>query len=110
MRTPITHGELGLIPVSKLPELKNAKRLTARAYIASHSETGHHHMLTSEKEDIEIIETDTDRYAIIGSLTRLWHDKSYEVHEEVMVEPGIYKLTQKNEYDPFNKIIRRVFD
>lgn len=107
-KVAVTHGELGLIPVAKVPEGKSTLH---DSYIAAHSETGHNHMLTASKgSKIEIVEADGERYAIIKDLAKLWHKKSFDIHEPITIEPGKYKLTEKTEYNPFTKLVQRVFD
>ena len=107
-RIVVTHGELVMKPIESLP--KGLKISEFKSYIASHSESGHNHMLTPTKGKIKVAEHNGKRYAIIEELTRLWHDKSYEIHEEVILAPGIYEMGAKTEYNPFTKVIQRVFD
>lgn len=105
-RVSIMHGENWLQPVDSLPEGKTTK---TKLYVAGHSETGHHHVLES-KQDMEVLEENGERYVLINEVAQLFHKKSFDVHETVTVEPGVYRITHKNEYDPFTKVIRRVFD
>ena len=84
-RIAVTHGELCLIPVTKTPSGVKAEYDT---YIAAHSETGHNHVLTPQTGKLEVIENNGDRYVIIKELTKLWHDKTYDVHESVIIAPG----------------------
>lgn len=106
-RVAVTHGELVLTPVQTAPKGKATEH---DSYVAAHSETGHHHMLTPTKGKLEIVEADGERYAIIKDLTRLWHNKSFDIHEEVVLAPGKYKIGEKTEYNPLTKIVQRVFD
>jgi hypothetical protein len=103
---PIMHGENFLQPVAALPKGQTTK---AKMYIAGHSETGHHHVLES-KADMEILETGSDRYVLIKEVATLFHKKSYDIHETVTIEPGVYKITHKTEYDPFAQVRRAVWD
>lgn len=106
-RIVVTHGELCITPVDVIPDGKTTEH---KEYIAAHSETGHNHMLTPTKGKLKVVEANGERYAIIKELTRLWHKKSYDIHEEVVLAPGKYKLTEKTEYNPFRKVIEKVFD
>jgi hypothetical protein len=108
-RVPITHGELVFVPVSKLPKLDNTQKETHKKYIAGHSETGHHHILESDTE-FEIVMTSGERYAVIKDLAKLWHQKNHDIHETRTLERGIWKINEKTEYNPFRKVVERVFD
>jgi hypothetical protein len=103
---PITHGELAFIMVDKLPKGEVSKH---KMYIAGHSETGHHHIVESDTE-FEVMLSGAERYLIIKDLAKLWHKKSYDIHETRILKPGIYKINEKTEYNPFTKVIERVFD
>lgn len=103
---PIMHGENWLQPIDKMPE---GKTTIHDVYIAGHSETGHHHVLKS-KAGIEVLEQGTDRYVLIKDVAELFHKKTYDIHETILVQPGAYKITHKTEYDPFQKIVRQVWD
>ena len=52
-RVAITHGELFILPVDKVPEGKTSKHETL---ILAHSETGHHHVLESQKYEFTLTE------------------------------------------------------
>lgn len=102
---PIMHGENFLVPVDKLPK---GEIIQSNAYIVGHSETGHHHVLES-KQPIDIVEG-VDRVILVREVSKLFHQKSHDIHETIEVQPGIYKITHKTEYNPFTKVIGRVFD
>lgn len=99
------HGENFLEPVDKMP--KGSKKF--KQYIIGHSETGHHHTLKS-KTEFEVTEFEKDLYVQIFEPTDLVHEKTFDVHETLTVEPGIYKVHHKTEYNPFTKVIEKVWD
>jgi len=103
---PVLHGENFLLPVDAMPEGSTVK---TKLYVAGHSESGHNHVLTS-KRDMQVLETDTDRYILVESVAELFHQKTYDIHETITIEPGIYKITHKTEYDPFADVVRAVYD
>lgn len=105
----LIHGENGFKPVSELPQGKVTKH---KIYIAGHSETGHHHVLES-KTEFEVIEPENLGDNIFIRLlepAKVVHKKSFDIHQTKTLQPGIYEITKKTEYDPFAKVIRRVFD
>jgi hypothetical protein len=103
---PVMHGENFLRRVDALPKGKTTK---AKMYVVGHSETGHNHVLTS-KSDLEVLEQDGKRFMLVNEVAELFHKKSFDVHETISVEPGIYEVTHKTEYDPFAQVIRQVWD
>lgn len=106
--TPIIHGENVLVPINKMPEGKTAKHTT---YIVGHSETGHHHVLEAKKgQEFDIFMENGEIYISSKFESSLTHKKTHDIHETVTVAPGIYKVNRKNEYDPFAKVVREVWD
>lgn len=105
-RIAVTHGELCLTPVDTIPEGVTTAHVK---YVAAHSETGHHHVIES-KEGFDLITKDNERYLLIKDVAKLFHQKTFDIHETRFLAPGAYKITEKQEYDPFAKVVRRVFD
>lgn len=103
---PVLHGENFMRRVEKLPGGETTK---VKMYIVGHSESGHNHVLTSPKE-MEVLTFNGHEYVLIDETAELIHQKTFDIHETIAVEPGIYEITHKIEYDPFNKIVRAVYD
>lgn len=104
---PILHGENFLRPVSSLPD---GKRTATKLYIVGHSETGHNHVIESKKCDMQVIEDGARRYLLVEEVSALFHQKTFDIHETVEVQPGMYEITHKTEYDPWQGVIRAVYD
>lgn len=102
---PVMHGENMLLPVARLPK---GEVIEAKNYIVGHSESGHNHVITS-KDNMQIVEG-IDRFLKVNAVAELFHQKSYDTHETIVVQPGIYKINHKTEYNPFTKVIDKVFD
>jgi len=84
------------------------------AYIISHSETGHHHVL--DRADAEVMERTRDVpagmriiQAIVRNPTRLRQTAGVP-HGEIELEPGVYEFRIAREHDPFREEARRVAD
>jgi hypothetical protein len=101
---PVMHGENFLVPVDKMPEGKTSR---TKMFIVGHSETGHNHVLESETPFAVFEE---ELYLQLFKPAKLVHTKSFDIHETVEVMPGVYKVNHKTEYNPFTKVIDRVFD
>jgi hypothetical protein len=105
-RVTIQHGELCLRPVNTMP---TGKTINYTHYIAAHSESGHHHVIES-KHGIEVLEQNNERYILIKEVSKLFHQKTFDIHETQYLAPGVYQVTHKIEYDPWQKVVRAVFD
>lgn len=109
-------GEVTIIRIDAIPtgvQTRPATARNARGYvIISHSESGHHHVLTGG----EVLErTDAPNgmqqfYAIFGEPVSLIQDAPGNPHEGYDLEPGIYEMRVAREYDPFAEQARRVAD
>ena len=105
----IRHGENFIRPINKLPK---GKKLSVNSFIVGHSETGHHHVLESATKFTVIEPKNLDDkvfFELVGQATVI-HKKQVNRHKDLTLEPGIYEVTHKLEYDPFQKLMRRVFD
>lgn len=102
----IIHGENVFIPVKALPKGKTTKH---KKYIAGHSETGHHHVVKS-KTEFEVLEVGEKVYFKLEAPAEVEHQKTFEIHETKTLEPGIYKRVFATEYNPFTKVVQRIFD
>jgi hypothetical protein len=108
IKRPILHGENALVPIDKMPEGKIEKHTK---YIVGHSETGHHHVLEAVKgQEFDILVQDGEIYFTNNYEAKVTHKKTHDIHETMIVAPGIYKVNRKTEYDPFSKVIRQVWD
>lgn len=107
-------GEITIIKIDALPtgiETKPAKRV-AKGWIISHSESGHHHLLTGG----DVMER-TDKvpagmqilYAILKSPESLIQDAQVP-HGGYDLASGFYELRIAREFDPFAAQARRVQD
>lgn len=105
MNKPIRHGENLLVPVESF--YGDAKK--SRAYIVGHRETGHHHILES-KTYFDVAVSNEDLYLRLYAPADLVHKKSHDRHDTLTVQPGIYRVKRKHEYDPWSQRIREVFD
>lgn len=102
----LIHGENGFKPVSKMPDGVRSKH---KLFIAGHSETGHHHVVESDTE-FDVVDFGGAIFIELFTRANVVHKKSFDIHETKTLEPGVYEVTHKTEYNPFTKVIERVFD
>jgi len=106
----IRHGEVILFPTTLPVEAKLEEE--SHKYVVAHSETGHHHILeTTDTSKAKIYTFMGDRYIELPNEAELWHQKTgKDIHKTHKVNPGVYKIVIKREFDYFAKIIRAVRD
>lgn len=108
MNKCIRHGEVMLVPVNNTPE---GEFKEYDVFIVGHSETGHHHVLESKaKFEVMSDAEKKDLYLRLFEPARLVHKKQLDAHKTLTIQPGVYRVVHKQEYDPWNQIITRVFD
>lgn len=107
-------GEIRIDRISELPDVTTqpfAER-KGSAFIISHSEQGHHHLLDGAVDVLE--RTDVPQgakvlYAIVKEPTKLFQDAAAP-HDPVELGEGIYEFRIKREFDPFLQQARKVAD
>lgn len=108
-------GEVRVYKIDAIPAgLDPAReRDAAGAYIISHSESGHHHVIGG---DVDVMERTRDVpagmriiYAIVRNPSSL-RQSAATPHKSIPLAPGLYELRVAREYDPFAEQARRVAD
>lgn len=96
-------------PVESLPS-EAVLSTTTKKHIVAHSETGHHHVLEAT-QDFKIYSLMGDTYIEIPSIAELKHEKTgRDVHKTHTIQPAVYKVIIKKEFDYFIGAIRAVRD
>lgn len=107
-------GEITIIKIDALPAnitTKPAERI-GNNWIISHSESGHHHVLTGGDvmERTEGVAPGMQvLYALLTEPAALVQDAAAP-HDGYDLEPGIYEFRISREFDPFADQARRVAD
>lgn len=104
-RVPIQHGEVWMQPVDNIPDGTTTKH---KMFVVGHSESGHNHVLES-KTEFTVIDG-VDRTILLDEVATLFHKKSFDIHETRTIAPGAYKVYIKSEYDPFQQVVRQLWD
>lgn len=107
-------GECRIVKIDTLPEGVQTKKAqkVKKGYVISHSESGHHHLLTGG----DVMER-TDNvpagmqvfYAILDAPEKFIQDAA-NPHGGYTLDPGIYRFDVSREFDPFAEQARRVAD
>ncbi len=113
MKTVI--GQQGEVLIVKLDVLPDAETTPAqksgKGYIISHSESGHHHILTvgNVMECVAVPSGMQIFYAILDEPAAFVQDAA-SPHCGFDLAPGIYEFRVSREFDPFSEQARRVAD
>ena len=109
--SPIRHGEVILNPIQKLPSDAKLNNESNKIVVA-HSETGHHHILqTLDMSKIKVYTLKGDTYLEVPQIAELWHQKTgKDVHTTHKVQPSVYKVNIKKQFDYFTGALQRVRD
>lgn len=112
-------GQQGEVKINRIAALPGCamggvpERTADGAFIISHSEKGHHHVIGG---DVDVMERVADvpagmriLYAIVREPTAL-RQTAASAHGAIALDPGIYELRIAREYDPFAEQARRVAD
>lgn len=115
MKTVIgQQGEVRIVKIDALPQGIQTKAVNriAKGFVISHSESGHHHLLTGgdvmERTDA-VPEGMQIFYAILDDPQSFVQDAA-NPHGGYALDPGIYEFKVSREFDPFAEQARRVAD
>ena len=107
-------GEVRIVKIDAMPSgmtTKKAARI-AKGFIISHSESGHHHLLTGgdvmERTD-KVPSGMQQFYAILDAPQKFIQDAATP-HGGYDLAPGFYRFDVSREFDPFAEQARRVAD
>lgn len=107
-------GEVTIIKIDELPANIQTRKVerSPKGFIISHSEQGHHHMLSGG----HVLERTSDvpaglqiLYGLLDEPARFFRDAATP-HGEYELNPGIYEMRIAREYDPFSEQVRQVAD
>lgn len=106
----VRHGEVLLKPINVIP--KEAKLVEeVKSYIVAHSETGHHHVLTTDLSKFRVYSWNGETYLEVPELSTLIHEKTgTDAHAPHTILPSAYKVVIKKSYDYFSKKMQSVRD
>ena len=102
-------GDCLIAKVESLPSDAIRQEPINGNYIVAHSETGHHHMITDQGVDLYQCANDPlAMFLVVNNEADLIHNRSFDTHETIRFDPGVYKIHRQREYTP--KGWRRVAD
>jgi len=113
-------GEISIRRVGDLPVQKTSRagytplKPEHGVLIVGHSKTGHHHVISKDDADVMVMDKPPEGLrillALVHTATPLTHQRSYDTHSPIMLEPGEYEMRIAREYDPYEELARQVAD
>ena len=102
-------GDVYFIRTTKMPEGYVEVLPENGELIVTHSETGHHHVMNPANARMyRNPSNEYDAVLVLERPTSLDHKRSFDTHESIMFDAGIYKVRRQREYTPEG--YRRVAD
>lgn len=95
-------GDMMLIRIDALPAGVTAVAAKKGAFVLAHSETGHNHVVM-ERPTVKLFSAmDQFRaYLVVeDESATLEHQRSFDTHEALLIEPGVYEVRRQREYTP----------
>lgn len=97
-------GDVMFIRVDILPEGLAKLKSENGKFVVAHSETGHNHIIREDK-GISFYANDNDKtftaYLVVDNTKCLVeHERSFDTHESIQIDNGIYKVVRQREYTP----------
>ncbi len=77
--------------------------------IVGHSETGHHHVVDADCATLTRVDPFT-AFLNVRKATRLTHQREYDTHPPIELQPGMYEFRTGREFDPFEQATRASAD
>jgi hypothetical protein len=99
-------GELTITKLDAAPKnIGNAVKPDGRVLIVGHSETGHHHVVDADCATLTRVDPFT-AFLNVRKATRIVHQREYDTHPPIELQPGMYEFRTGREFDPFEEVIR----
>lgn len=96
-------GDLIITRIAALPKDVVPSKAEKGVHVASHSETGHAHVI-KQCEDVEFFHAANDNmkaYLVVhNDGPVIEHLRGHDIHESIMFKQGIYEITRQREYSP----------
>ncbi len=95
-------GDMLMTLVDMIPEQFTKQAPESNdVHIVTHSETGHHHVVDSGYVDLYTAANDPlVSFLQVVKTTNLRHLREDDTHEDIELDPGIYRINRQREEEP----------
>lgn len=99
-------GELTITKLDRAPKnIGEPVKPVGGKLIVGHSETGHHHVVDADCATLTRVDPFTT-FLKVRAATRITHQRDYDTHPAIELQPGMYEFRTGREFDPFEEAIR----
>lgn len=99
-------GDLLIRRITALPAGLNQIKAEQGQYVVAHSETGHHHAI-AERPNVTLYVSNDPLVSYLQVIEAtdaaevfLEHLRSFDTHEPIVIDAGIYEIRRQREYTP----------
>lgn len=107
-------GEIMVTRIDKMPDGLVPVEAENGVFIIGHSETGHHHVMTMERtrvfRDPNAPAGMNVLYAILDAPNALIHNRDFDTHQPIALQPGMYEISSGREFDHYAALARTQAD
>jgi len=89
-------GDLLITRIDTIPDVAETPAENGE-HIVAHSETGHHHVINSERVRHFRVD-DFVSYIEVGADAKLTHKRNFDTHGSIKLSEGKYRLNRQREY------------
>lgn len=105
-KTIAAQGELTITRLERAPKnIGSPVDAVGGKLIVGHSETGHHHTVDADCATLTRVDAFT-AYLNVTKTTQITHERGYDTHPAIALQPGMYEFRTGREFDPFEDVIR----
>lgn len=94
-------GDCLIRRIDKLPDGLEAAKPENGFHVVAHSETGHNHVVQEKSAQLLINKTNAFiAYLNVLEPCEIQHLRSFDTHESIALDKGIYEIRRQREYVP----------
>jgi len=99
-------GELTITKLDRAPKNIGEPVVPVDGFlIVGRSETHHHHVVDADCATLTRVDSFT-AFLAVRKATLLVHQRDYDTHPAIELQPGMYEFRTGREFDPFEESIR----
>lgn len=94
-------GDLHFRKIDHVPEDVTPVKAVNGEFIVAHSETGHHHVLP--QTGVSLFSVNGNPFLMIAKIEQpamLFHKRSFDTHDSVLFQPGVYAFHRQRQHTP----------
>ena len=91
-------GDILITRIDELPDDTREVNAINGLHIVAHSETGHHHAMAAKNAKLYQSGNPMVLFLVVNKPTALKHHRSFDRHEPIMFDKGIYEIRRQREY------------